>query len=143
MIKFKPKPEKLMKPMFNTLNLIPGDFVKIVAKASSHNVPMGTILEYSHDYPGQPGTGFYCKNQACWFAWTDGVKIDKTIKHLTAELKEAEKKYNELLMKIEFMNCNKLTTLNEKQFKVFSILKTLESSNVTTLEKATRISALI
>lgn len=132
-------------------NVINGKSFKIVGKKSNHQLPIGTdiVASYTSGSLSSPRNMLVYDTSGYGYYLQDLAVVPLTIEEITKANLEIDKQLKELtdekasnLDKIKFMKENDLEEYDDKVFKTFSILKTLDkkSSNI---EKAKAIAKII
>lgn len=144
-IYYKIKYNKMIKS-----NLPIGTKIVVVSDSTSAKIPIGTKLKIT-DYYNNPATGIYVvyNNTSLYLLLSDVRLCNITIDEINEELELAEKNLNEAKNSVENIK-NKINYLtetgnkefDENEFRAYNTIKTLENSNLSTVEKAKQISSL-
>lgn len=116
-----------------------GDRIIIVANTSGHSIPLNTVCTLGRI----SGTNYYTVEYPNVYLRTSDFKEGiQTLEDVKTDLETFESLVEETKAKLAFMKANKLTEFDPDQFKVYAVLKTLDSKS-SLLEKSKVISELI
>ena len=125
--------------MDNTKNLV-GKKVKVVNRASGHNIPNDIIAKVTRIANGQ----FYIEGYPNTYLLRSDVEVvPVTVAEIDSDIKKLELEIEKLKYQKVFMSENNLEEFVETQFKVFQTLATLEKKDLSAIEKSKLIAGLI
>lgn len=130
-------------------NLPKGTKVKIISNSSGHGHPLGSIVSLRNNVTSRTTQLYADTPTGGWFAWNDIETVPITIEEFEDQkeaarklIRETEVEIESINKKIEYLKENNLKLFDEDEFKAFSTLKTLEDTNLNTLDKAKKIASL-
>lgn len=116
-----------------------GDKIIIVANNSGHSIPLNTVCTLNRI----SGTNYYTVEYPNMYLRTSDFKEGiQTLEDVKTDLETFEALVEETKAKLAFMKANKLNEFDPDQFKVYAVLKTLDSKS-SLVEKSKVIAELI
>ena len=135
-----------------TTNLTKGTKLVVIDNKSCHNIPLNTKVKYSYSASASEGKIYVSRDGKILgqYFYNSDLRLDiYTIEDMNDELKSAEeavlnaeKVVENIKFKIEYMTEVGSDNFDENEYKAYSTLKTLENTNLTTLDKAKQIASL-
>lgn len=116
-----------------------GDKIIIVANTTGHSIPLNTVCTLGRIV----GSNYYTTEYpSVYVRPSDFKERTQTLEDVKTDLETFEALVEETKAKLSFMKANKLNEFDPDQFKVYAVLKTLDSKS-SLLEKSKVIADLI
>lgn len=116
----------------------PGDVAIVARNGAGHNVPLGTeviISKRDHNY-------YYVTDSPRAFLPTDLDHAALTIEQLEKQIVSKESEIAKVKVKIDYLKESGAEKFCIKEFKAYQILKMLQNSDMSMLERAKKIAEL-